>query len=69
MTMRIFSREGADPRMSGVFFKALVLVVLLFGAETWVVTPRMGRVMGRFYDQVVQRLTGQLQRWKTDSKW
>ena len=33
---RILSREGAAPRVSGFFFKAVVQAVLLFGAETWV---------------------------------
>ena len=40
---RILSKEVADPRVSGFFFKAMVQVVLLFGSETWVVTPHMGR--------------------------
>ena len=33
------SREGAAPQMSGFFSKAVVQAVLLFGSETWVVTP------------------------------
>ena len=33
---RILSREGADKRVSGNFFKSVVQQVLLFGAETWV---------------------------------
>ena len=31
---RVLSREGARPRLSGFFFKAVVQSVLLFGAET-----------------------------------
>ena len=31
---RILGREGATPRISGSFFKAVVQQVLLFGAET-----------------------------------
>ena len=38
---RIISREGATKRVSGNFFKAVVQQVLLFGAETWVVSPIM----------------------------
>ena len=44
--MRILSKEGTDPRVSGFFFKAVVQSVLLFRAETWLVTPCVGRVMG-----------------------
>ena len=43
---RILIREGARPRVSVFFFKDVVQSVLLFGAETWVVNPRMGRVLG-----------------------
>ena len=37
---RILSREGATPRVSALFFKAVIQAVLIFGAETWVVTHR-----------------------------
>ena len=40
---RILFREGAEMRVSGNFFKAVVQEVFLFGAETWVLTPRMKR--------------------------
>ena len=42
----ILSREGVVPLVSGFFFKAVVQAVLLFGAETWVVTPLMGKALG-----------------------
>ena len=45
---RILGREGATPRVSGYFFKAVVQQVLLFGAETWVVTPKMERALRGF---------------------
>ena len=35
----ILVREGANPRVSGMFFKAVLQTVLLFGSETWVLTP------------------------------
>ena len=40
---RILSREGAASQVSGFFFKAVVQAVLIFGAETWVVTPAWER--------------------------
>ena len=45
---RILIREGATPQISGSFFKAVVQQVLLFGAETWVVTPKMERALSGF---------------------
>ena len=44
----ILSREGEDLKVSGHFFKAIVQAVLLFGAETWFLTPRMERDLIRF---------------------
>ena len=37
----ILSREGADKRVLGNLFKAVVQQVLLFGADKWVLTPRI----------------------------
>ena len=47
---RILSREVATPRVSGLFFKAVIQAVLIFGAEIWVVTPRMGTALGGVSD-------------------
>ena len=66
---RILSREGVELRVSGFFFKSVVQAVLLFSLETWVVTPRMGRALGGFHDQVEIRMTGRLLRRKPDRKW
>ena len=55
--MIILSREGARPRVYRFFFKAIIRSVLIFGAENWVVTPRMGRALGGFQDQVARQLT------------
>ena len=38
---RVLVREGADPKVSGNFYKAVAQVVLLFGAEMWVLAQRM----------------------------
>ena len=47
---RILSRGRAVPRVSGLLFKAVVQAVMLFGAETWVVTPRIGNALGEGSD-------------------
>ena len=54
---RILIREGADPKVSGHLFKALVQTMLLFGAETWVLTPRMERALSNFQHRFSQRLS------------
>ena len=35
-------------KVSGHFYKTVSQAVLLFGAETWVITPRMGRDLDSF---------------------
>ena len=55
---RIVSREGADKRVPGNFFKAVVQAVLLFGAEMWVLTPRIERELESFMHGAARRITG-----------
>ena len=53
--LRILIREGADPKVSGYFFKAVCQAVFLFEAETWVLTPSME---SSFQHRVAPRLIG-----------
>ena len=55
---RILGRDGADTRTSGRFYLAIVQAVLRFGAETWVLTPRIGRLLGVFHHRVARRISG-----------
>ena len=55
---QILIREGADKRVSGNFFKAVVQAVLLFGADTWVLTPRIERALESFMHGATRRITG-----------
>ena len=54
----ILRRESATTQISGNFFKAVVQQVLLFGAETWVVNPKMERALSAFLHGAASRLTG-----------
>ena len=54
---KILGQEGSDPRVSGIFFKAAVQAVLLFGSETWVLNPFMERALGSVQNSIVQRIT------------
>ena len=66
---RILSREGADKIISGTLFKAGVQQVLLFGAETWVLTPQIERALDSFMHGAARRVTGR-QPWRGwDGKW
>ena len=65
---RILSRGGADKRVSVNLFKAAVQVVLLFGAETWVLTPRIERALESFMHGAACRITGKQPRRGGDGK-
>ena len=66
---RILSREGADKRISGTFFKAVVQQVLLFGAEIWVLAPLIERFLDSFMHGAAQRITVRQPRRGWDGKW
>ena len=66
---RILSREGVDKRASGKIFKAMVQAVLLFGAETWVLTPRIERSLERFLHGDARQITRKQPRRGRDGEW
>ena len=55
---RILGWEGANPRVSGMFFMAVVHELMLFGLETWVLTPHMGWDLGRSQHRFARRIMG-----------
>ena len=55
---RVLIREGADAWTSGQIYLAVVQSVMLYGSETWVMTPHIGRVLGIFHHRVDRRITG-----------
>ena len=52
----ILWRKGADPWASGTFYKAVVQANFMFGSETWVMTPGIGKTFGSFQYRVQRRL-------------
>ena len=60
---------GRNKTGVGNFFKAVVQQVLLFGAETWVVSPMMERALSAFIHGAARRLTGRQPRKGRDGKW
>ena len=62
----ILGREGEYPCTSSKFYKAMVQATLLFGAETWVMYPKIGRTLGGFHHRVALCLEKmQLRRYMT----
>ena len=55
--------------MSRNFYIAVTQQVLLFGAETWVLTKNMEAALDAFQGRVARRLTGRMPRRGRDGKW
>ena len=55
---RILGREGADPKVSRMFYIAMKQQVLLFGEESWVLTGKMEAALDAFQGRVARRLSG-----------
>ena len=66
---RILGREGAYLKVTRSFYTAVTQQVLLFGAESWVLTKRMESARDAFQGRVARRLTGRLPRRGRDGKW
>ena len=50
-------------------FKTLMQEVLIFGSETWVMTPRVGWALGGFQHRVARRITRRKPRRLLDRVW
>ena len=66
---QILIREGAYPKVSGHFYKAVAQAVFLFGAEAWVLTPSMERDLYSFQNRVARRITRRQPRRRGDGSW
>ena len=54
----VLRAENASPRVCGMFYKATVQSVLLFGSETWVLTPSTLKRLEGFHVKAARRMTG-----------
>ena len=55
---QVLSREGEDARTSGRVYVAVVQAVMLYGLDTWVMIPHIGRFGGGFRHRVARRIMG-----------
>ena len=58
MVCRVLVREGANPRVSGMFYKAVVQSTLLYGSETWNISSAMLKPLQGFHHRVARRISG-----------
>jgi hypothetical protein len=59
---RILARESASPRISALFYKAVIQTVLLYGSETWVISGEILQLLTSFHHGIARRLTGRFPR-------
>ena len=63
---QVLGREGADPKASRTFYIAMTQQVLLYGAETWVLTKKMESALDAFQGRAARNLTGRQPRHRRD---
>ena len=65
----VLGRERADPKVLRAFYTAVTQYVLLFGAETWVLTPHMEKALDSFQSKVARKITGRQPWQRKDGIW
>ena len=55
---KILARQGASPKTCGHLYVAVVQSLLLYGAETWVITPDMLSLLSGFHNRCARRIAG-----------
>ena len=54
----VLTRDGATPKISGMFYKALAQSVLLYGVETWTLSQSIVTALEGFHHRVARALSG-----------
>ena len=58
--LAVVQGEIASPRVCGMFFRATVQSVLLFGPEMWVLNPSTLERLEDFHVKAARRMTGKV---------
>ena len=61
--------ENASPRVCGMFYKATVQSILLFGSETWNLSPVSLKSLEGFHIRAAWRMAGKRPQKRQDGKW
>ena len=66
---RVLRAENASPRVCGLFYKATVQAILLYGSESWNLSPSAIKCLEGFHLRAARRMTGMMPREKPDGSW
>ncbi len=61
--------ENATPKMCGMFYKATVQAVLLYGSEMWSLSPLSTKCLEGFHICAAWRMSGKRPVRKEDGSW
>ena len=61
--------ENTTPRVCGMFYKATVQAVLLYGSETWNLSPAMLQSLDGFHLRAAHRMTGLMPHKRHNGTW
>ena len=66
---KVLSSEGASPKVTGYFYKAIVQAVLLYGSESWTVLEFMLKKIRSFHACVARYICNRHIRSQEDGTW
>ena len=66
---KLLRREGADLRVSAMFYRAVVQKFLIFGVENWVLSEAMSRNLEGVHVGFLRQITGQRVVLQEDRNW
>jgi hypothetical protein len=66
---RVLRAENATPKTCGMFYKATVQAVLLYGSETWSLTPLSMKRLEGFHIRATWRMSGKRPERNVDGSW
>ncbi len=65
----VLRAENATPKTCGIFYKATVQAVLLYGSETWSLSPSSMKRLERFHIRAAWRMSGKRPERNVDGSW
>jgi hypothetical protein len=66
---RVLRAENATPKTCGMFYKATVQAVLLYGSETWSLSPSSMKRLEGFHVRAAWRMSGKRPERNVDGSW
>jgi len=66
---RLLTRRGASRRVMGLFYKATIQAILLYGAETWTLTQPLLRLLNSFHHRCARYLARMVNTQDEDGEW